>query len=262
VPEDDPPKPDVRFDYRGGDANETWPFVQVPSGAERIQVQGVPEGVYDVSIRARPYAPVVLRGVRIVAGKTTDVGKIHLKRGSRLTVVLSDHEGDPVEKWCVVALCPGNPVRWASTKEDGQARTSGLLAGEYLVLGLPWGRPVRLLGRISLDGKEDRTLEVRLPAAGSIRVRLGEAGIPVEVVADAPAPLDRLLPNGLRTGWVLSAPDVPEQPWKTVPRETDPDGEVTIGPLEPGGYFVRVGSRRTRVIVPAGETVEVDLTGR
>lgn len=132
------------------------------SRPERLRLDGIPEGVYDVRIRATSRLPAMIRGVTIRAGKVVDLGEVCLAAGGVLEVTVTDETGSPPEaRTWVTAVRPG--VRFARTRvrENGVVRITALPPGRLPRpgrLGRPGRRtscPPPRRGRDRKDGEPD-----------------------------------------------------------------------------------------------------------
>jgi hypothetical protein len=213
----------------------------------------------------------VIRGVEILAGKTTDAGTIRLAAGGRLEVTVRDGAGQPpAERTWVAAIQPGVRFAWSLVRDGGVARFSSLHPGRYLLLACPLGwRSVHHLGEVEIRTAESRAVSGRIGPPATLRILVRDArgapvaGAPVSVRARAPAPLDRILANGCRTpGWWNGRPDLPERLWQERDLRTDASGRVEVAPLAAGRYVVEAAGRSVEVEAAAGDVVDTVLDGR
>jgi protocatechuate 3,4-dioxygenase beta subunit len=212
----------------------------------RFAVKTLPAGPIDLAVRARRFAPVLLRGVvpSLVPGSPAeapaDLGKIVLQAGAVLTGSVEDPEGRPLAGALVRVERPDQLedwLSWAGAKPENEARTG--VDGGFEAVDLTPGDWLRL--RIEREGYASRTIgldtwleeppRIVLTPISQVAGRvLDEAGSPIPAArvilenerADrclAEGPTDALgrfaiagLPPGRYTLHVLAANHLPAEP--------------------------------------------------
>ena len=94
---------------------------------------GYVPGTYTVFIDAPPFAPRMLRDVKLGEGKT-DLGEIAFERGSTVTVRMRTSEGKPAPQVSIQARQNSEP-RYVRTQGAGldALRVRGLAAGHFTI---------------------------------------------------------------------------------------------------------------------------------
>ncbi len=240
VDEEDRPVTGVPFELsvRGTSRWETRTLDEDDGGwtGERLVVEGLAPGTWKLSLDAAGHATVDLGEVELVEGKTTDLGKVVLRRGPAIEGIVLSPGGEPVAGARVTARAAGMaaPGRagWKTTRtgEDGRFLLGGLAEGaSYTVSvepdeGAPWEG----------TAKPGDRLEVRLSVPGEIAGRAilgGERGGPATPLVVRYRRLDRgdAAPPGL--------PAAASSRWLDERRTfREADGSFRLRDLSPGTY--------------------------
>jgi RNA polymerase sigma factor (sigma-70 family) len=230
---------------------------------------GWPEGIYDFTLHPRGHLPVEVRGVRLEKGRVTNLGEIVCERANGLTVVVRDPDGSPIEDCWVVVMGSPDESRISGRMEDdgGRIINRRLPDGDYRLLAFCDGRATSLIGSVSLTGQVDRRVACTLPAGGQLTIEVEDAagepvpGVALDVRAVAEPPLDRILVAVFRKDvWRSSRRNRTLPFWADLETVTDGDGRLSLGPLQPGPYVIRIGDERRTIDVRSGETTVVKLT--
>ncbi|MFM8979859.1 MAG: carboxypeptidase regulatory-like domain-containing protein [Planctomycetia bacterium] len=222
---------------------------------------GLPAGRYDLRARARGRAEGAYRGAPAEPPGVQRPVIVTVGRGGQVEVEVRGPSGRPVGGTRLsVTLDPGQEQSTleAVTGPSGRLTLAGVPAGEVRVSA--YARDVgRASGTVRVGEGETRTLELRIEAPGSLRLRvLGEG-------AD-PTPRTRIDVVALASGEVV-ARRRPLQPdwWSLLFGREAGSGLLVLRDLAPGDYELRVngGPRyepvRTTVRVHAGEATEAEV---
>jgi hypothetical protein len=146
--------------YAGGDTRS------VADADGRFTLEDLNEGTYVVEVSAPDLAPSSVSGVKVAAGRATDVGRVRLQKGGIVRGVVVDAGGGAVAAATVTVLGPGQP--WAQLRRP-EATTDG--AGSFEVRGVPTGRAVATATHPSYAPARVSDLDVD-PARGPTETRL------------------------------------------------------------------------------------------
>lgn len=106
----------------------------------------VPAGIFDLRLRAEAgFAPLYLWGIRLDAGKTTDLGELRLLRGASVSGWIETETGKPASSGCRVTLKPesageAESIATLDRLERLTLETSPNERGFFQFTGVPPGR--------------------------------------------------------------------------------------------------------------------------
>lgn len=222
---------------------------------------GLPAGRYDLTARARGRAEGSYRGAPAEPPGVDRPVIVTVGRGGQVEVEVRGPTGRPVGGVRLsVTLDPGQEQSTleAVTGPRGRLVLAGVPAGEVRVSA--YARDVgRASGTVRVGEGETRTLELRIEAPGSLRLRVSGEG------AD-PTPRTRIDVVALASGEVV-ARRRPLQPdwWSLLFGREAGSGLLVLRDLAPGDYELRVnGGPRyepatTTVRIHAGESTEAQV---
>jgi protocatechuate 3,4-dioxygenase beta subunit len=123
------------------------PPAAATDAAGRFEIKTLPPGTFDLTVRARGFAPLTVPGLAIPAGKgVTDLGTVQLAPGSSIHGVVADSQGEPVADAEVRARSGGRngPALFPG---EGEERDSVLTAadGSFVFEDLAPGVPLDLV---------------------------------------------------------------------------------------------------------------------
>jgi uncharacterized GH25 family protein len=114
-----------------------------PAAAGAFDLKDVTPGTYDVTFRSPEFAEMVKRDVKIEPGKTTDMGKVTVFKGRKLTGKVVDHAGTPVAGAKIkvgemLFSAEGSEDQMDQFEEMGGVRSAvSDQAGEFTIIGIP-----------------------------------------------------------------------------------------------------------------------------
>jgi protocatechuate 3,4-dioxygenase beta subunit len=204
----------------------------------RFAVKKLPAGPIDLAVRARRFAPVLLRGVvpSLVPGSPAeapaDLGKIVLQAGAVLTGSVEDPEGRPLSG-ALVRVGRTDELEdwlsWAGAKPENESRTG--VDGGFEAIDLTPGEWLRL--RIEREGYASRTIGLDTWMEEPLRIVLTPISQVAGRVLDeagSPIPAARVILENERADSCLA-----EGP-------TDALGRFAIAGLPPGRYTLHVSA--------------------
>jgi protocatechuate 3,4-dioxygenase beta subunit len=205
----------------------------------RFTVKKLPSASIDLAIRARRFAPVLLRGLvptlvpGAPAGAPADLGRIVLQPGAALTGSVEDPEGRPLAGARVRVQRTDELEDWLSwagakslenevkTGVDGGFEASDLTPGDWLRL------------RIEREGYASRTVGLDTWQEGPLRIVLSPISqVAGQVLDEAGSPIPGariVLENELADRCLAGGP-------------TDAEGRFAIAGLSPGRYTLHVSA--------------------
>jgi protocatechuate 3,4-dioxygenase beta subunit len=204
----------------------------------RFAVKKLPAGPLDLAVRARRFAPVLLRGVvpSLVPGSPAeapaDLGKIVLQAGAVLTGSVEDPEGRPLAG-ALVRVGRTDELEdwlsWAGAKPENESRTG--VDGGFEAIDLTPGEWLRL--RIEREGYASRTIGLDTWLEEPPRIVLTPISQVAGRVLDeagSPIPAARvILENELADSCLAEGP-------------TDALGRFAIAGITPGRYTLHVSA--------------------
>jgi protocatechuate 3,4-dioxygenase beta subunit len=158
---------------------------EASSGADgRFCVEGAPAGVVRVALRSLDHAPLDIEGLLTERDVDNDVGDLEVSLGARLTGIVVDARGRPVEgAWLVRPWDTDRPGLGRKPGELGMVLGRSHASGEFDLRGVPVGPWTILVhapehpdlaahGATSTPGEHRDDLVLRLQPAASIRGRV------------------------------------------------------------------------------------------
>ncbi|MEO7092325.1 MAG: carboxypeptidase-like regulatory domain-containing protein, partial [Polyangiales bacterium] len=166
-----------------------------PARAGAFDVKDITPGTYDITFRSAEFAELVKRDVKIEPGKTTDVGKIVVKKGRKLVGKVIDPSGAPVAGAKIrvgemLFSAEGNEDQMEQFEQMGGVRVGTTdQSGEFTIIGISdkatnaiANHPTtgRSLAMPVPEGKDDPPpLTLALRGFGSISGKVTSKGKPV-----------------------------------------------------------------------------------
>jgi hypothetical protein len=238
--------------------------------------RGMTAGVYDLAIVSGGLLERRISGLRLEAGRVTDLGDVVVQVGCEVALRIVDSDGRPVRDYTVVALCSSDRVwTYGYSDREGHVRLFGRFPeGTFRLIGRQSGGPAIDLGEVRVRGPGEVRMScvVRTPAHLRVLVRDGEgtpaSGCEIQVRSTKPGVLADLLVAGLVEGvrWravALGWYDGRTEDGRLVCDQafvSDGRGIVDVGLLDPGEYLVRVGDQVRRVVLATGEEAVATVT--
>ncbi|MEM9595380.1 MAG: carboxypeptidase-like regulatory domain-containing protein [Acidobacteriota bacterium] len=240
-----------------------------------FELQGVPEGTFDLVVSRRGFAPTTVRGLAVTAGEgPVDLGTVALRPGATIAGRVEDRSGTPVAGARVFAVPPEAPHpdddRLAALPDDQGARSGP--DGRFLVEDLSPEEPVdlRVLGPSHIPTWVRRVESSR----GNVP---GDSGIRIVLETAHPLRGQVLGPEGQGLGGALVAVTSQDilpgsggrlRGGRSVGRETltGEDGRFELQGIPAGDALVRVEAdghvpiEALPLTVPAGERPPLELT--
>lgn len=171
------------------------PGVPVSNRSGAFQVDQLPPGTYDVTLRGVAFASRTVRDVVVEAGKTTDMGAVTAVRGRQVNGRVIDRDGGPVAGATVILARQllGNGasmqtdlseattelfgVRRAVSGQDGSYRITGVGKGEVQIIAEHTEKG-RSEPAVVPGGTDDMTYELTLQPFGSVAGTVTAGGAP------------------------------------------------------------------------------------
>ncbi len=141
-------------------------------GAGRFEMKGLPAGTYDLTVRAKGFAPLTVPALAVPDGKgTTDLGTVQLAPGATVRGVVVDAQGEPVAEAEVLAQGGGRAeiARFLNGLEGPSAVTAG--DGSFALEDLAPGAPLDLIA-IHPGYAPGEAPGVAVPSAAPVRIVL------------------------------------------------------------------------------------------
>lgn len=239
-----------------------------------FEFRGLPNGVVELKVEARGFAPATIRGIEATNDGSFEIGTIALQPGARLRGVVLDERGDPLSGVAVhFATSPGlrrigfshttyahrdgvRPLAFhdarLETDAEGRFVLEDLLPDEsfrlnlskrgYLPLGVPIDLPV--------EDEIELRLETAATLLGSVTHDNGDPAERIEIVLQ-----------------LEDAPDSAPQRRRSRKATTNPEGHYEFPSLAAGTYRLTARAPGLAVEIPeeplslsAGRTSRIDLT--
>ncbi len=225
-----------------------------PAKAGAFDIKDVTPGTYDVTFRSPEFAEFVKRDVKIEPGKTTDLGKVVVSKGRKLTGKVVDHNGTPVAGAKIkvgemLFSAEGNEDQMEQFEQMGGVRVAiSDQAGEFTIIGVP----KKAMNAMANHPETGRSLAVAVPEG-----------------TDDPPPMTLTLRGfGSITGKVTSKGK--PQPHVTVSdsskgggaaanfAQTDDEGNFTLAKVPEGAHVVQ--AMKTEMMSMKAATANVVVT--
>jgi protocatechuate 3,4-dioxygenase beta subunit len=141
--------------------------------AGRFEMKGLPAGTFDLTVRARGFAPLTVPALAIPGGRgRTDLGTVQLAPGASIRGVVSDPRGEPLADVEVRAKGEGrDEISRFLNDDEGGARAFTAADGSFLLEDLAPGVPLDLIATHPgyAPGAAPR---VAVPATAPVRIVL------------------------------------------------------------------------------------------